>query len=159
MSSFQAFGEAARLYAENVNVVTAMRKAMETDLLEFVNYLREEVEQLIQPSELHENMTPKWCTWYLEEGKPWVGFEHLSPSIVVPGELKLYVNAPKNRTPKQKARILALARLQELEQLGVKQSKDGLSLLTTIINYSTGNPIPVVSPVIATLLPKITDAW
>ena len=46
MEPFKGFGEAARLYAENIPIMDAMKEAMAADLLAFAEALRDAVTQL-----------------------------------------------------------------------------------------------------------------
>jgi hypothetical protein len=161
MSTFESFNEAARLYAENVPVIDAMRQAMEANIDEFLACLWAEVERRVKPAELEESTTPAWRSWFLTAcKKPWVGFQHRLPAIVFPGKFTFYVSAGNdNRSAEYRARGETLAQLLKRRVKDEAVSTKGWALLTVEVAYEKRNPVAAVAPVVAAVFLAIAETW
>lgn len=171
MSDFQGFSEAARLYAESVPVIEAMRQAMEDSIVAFGGALVSQVRKLIHPRPLGEDVwkgrVEQWHQWWIEgpwkEDRVWITFKRNTPRIVHPGELQFFVAfPPETATDERKARILALAEEPLFQRLGMVPAVEGdrtWALLTRTVVYGSSDPVAAVAPVFAELLPPLTEAW
>jgi len=101
MSNPISFGEAAQLYAENAAIVEVMKKKFYDEVSEFLDQLRQEVENTLSQTVQFKITQGGYRYWWLgDENSDKDGLNHLwvqtsSPEIVHPGLITLTVIAPQ----------------------------------------------------------------
>ena len=162
MEPFKGFGEAARLYAENLPVIQAMKEAMEADLLAFAGGLTEAVSQILDPAlKLGQSQATSSGRWQLiwayapgenEEPLPWLTFRWDSPRLISDHEFTGYLTLPTDADPDEKRRLREFAQTPTMVQLGWQKSKESWAPGKFVITFGAGDPIATVAPVWAETL-------
>ncbi len=149
------FGEASRLYAENLPVVREMEKAFTEDLERFFRQLSEAV--VIGAEPLTVTSLPNGKSWYWwsgptewEQERPKVWCTWSDPEIITESRLSLYVGSATLDGPAQE-RVRALAASLAMWTCPKKSSK-WQALHADAKWTSTESSVEVVaSPIIAAL--------
>jgi hypothetical protein len=165
MSKFKGFTEAARLYAQNADVVELMWKSLTEGVNEFLDYVKEEVLSRIEPRDIYDKRDNEYRYWRITRkadlpGKnPYVYFLWTDHKVVAPGELYFWVGTSKpNLTDTIRERIYSLRDDADLKPYWRGRKKDSWHLLSGKIAYPEGDPVEIVAPVIAALLLKVAAA-
>ncbi len=133
MSSFNGFSAAARLYAENFDVVELMWKAFVDGINEFFDHLLGEVQRRVGDRQVQvkppsgDSFRYWWFVPLPDAGRdnPCCYCRDRSPRIIVPGELSIGVGgAKKDITDEIKTRIQALRDDPEIKPYVVGASQD-----------------------------------
>lgn len=113
-----SFSDAARLYAENAEIVNAIREEFEKDELRFYTQVEEEVRKRIEkPGDsrrFHVKPTLGYRTWWIGDepatysSHPRQYIQTGRESIVVPGKVTVFVQAQYKDPPAFKSRIAAI---------------------------------------------------
>lgn len=102
MSEFSGFTEAARLFAENMHVVTAMQEVFEREVNQLLNVLAEKITRLVHPLLFWDQKTPIYRYWWIgphgksrdKHARIW--FRTSRPEIVTDSKLILQVYGPES---------------------------------------------------------------
>ena len=161
MRTFSGFGEAAKLYAENVTVVEAMRDAMEADLNAFADALVEAVREAVRPLEFGHQVVTHTGAWQQmwafvpeenEDDLPWITFKRQSARFISPGEFRGYLMIPDKDDGPMKKQLIELVERPDLSRFGWQKTKDGWAVRTLIIPFGSSDPIQAVTPAYAATL-------
>lgn len=159
-STFEKFGEAARLYARYEAVVDNIHDEYQADVAAFADALRDRVRSLVRGGEFDEEAAStkaKSRVWYIWDGKDvdeevsYIWFYAQDARLVVPGVLHLLV-ATDRQNDARRRQVTALQ--HELKLPGhcrVFKGEAG-SLFTIAISYGDGDSIAAdVEPVVELL--------
>lgn len=152
MSDFQGFSEAARLYAENVEVVRAMAAEFRRDETRYLDAVADQIRLKIAPAFdqnlFHEKPTPGYRTWWIgdttDEFKPFPRqyVKTDSPEVVSSGKVVVHVQTGVDKPAELKARVANLRDHQPLKELAQpKKSQDKWDLFTYEVAIGEGDPV------------------
>ena len=165
MSSFNGFSAAARLYAENFDVVELMWKAFVDGINEFFDHLLGEVQRRVGDRQVQvkppsgDSFRYWWFVPLPDAGRDnpcCYCRDEISPNYRSWRTLYRRRRAKKDITDEIKTRIQALRDDPEIKPYVVGASQDTWDLLALKLPYPDGNPVEVVAPVLAALLLKVT---
>jgi hypothetical protein len=139
------FSQAARLYAQNAEIVNAMREEFEKEELRFYSEVEEHVRKRIakpgDPRRFHVKPTPGYRTWWIGE-EPATYSTHPRQyvqtgreSIVVPGKVTVFVQAQYKDPPTFKSRVAAIRHAPNLPAgLVTGPSPDNYAQFTYVVD-------------------------
>ena len=151
MSDFSGFSDAARLYAENVKLVSAMQEIFEREVNHLLDVLAERIQRLVHPSPLQDQKTPGYRYWWIgqrpgesRERHPRIWFVPKSPEIVTEGRLILQVNASES-VLEVVAAIKQIASNPDFSDF-CSQAKSRWSLVQAAVKVMSSDDIDLVWP-------------
>lgn len=163
MKKFQKFSEAARLYAENANVVDIMYESFQQNINEFLDSLRDEIRHLVAPENFQEKITTGYRYWWLADNNldkdsyPQLWLGSTDPSIVFPGNLVLWAISPKDSGENLK-RLVEIANKSELKRYCEHAKGGPWSLFTVNVQYTEEDPVEKAAKPIADVLLELDKA-
>lgn len=162
MTSFKKFGEAARLYAENADLVEAMKSKMKEDISAFIRDLGTTLKSRLAPIKLmtYQN-TSAGIDWYCFFPNDWdratLWFHRWSPALVEPGEMTFGLYNPYKVHDYDKSLVAKTIAATELPMVKWIENED--AILRGKISYGrTANPVETCAPVFEILLRKLEEA-
>jgi hypothetical protein len=163
MTSFMGFTEAAQLYARYSAVVDAMEKAFHESVNQFLDFSRDQIRQQVQPAKLQESRSDAARNWWLADNDedmdayPRGYVDPRSPRIVDPGELSLFVFAPR-ASEEQRRRFANIANQSRFRSFCKRGSGGPYFLFTAVIKYpEQENPADRVASIIADILVALNE--
>lgn len=162
MSDTIQFGEAARLYAENAQIVEAMRQEFNDAVRHFLDRLAAEAATMLpEPVHTHDMPASRYL-WMAPTNADREAWAHLwlatnKPEIVHPGSLDFTCAAPR-ADQATLARLVGVASLPQFSGWCRKGSGKNWSVLTGTLKYTAGGPIAAPARQLADLLRALRAA-
>lgn len=159
MSEFTGFSEAAKLYADKLAIVTAMKELFEREITEYLDALADAVRDQLETSDFRDESKPSYRYWWI--GKDMTSprkysaicFRKLTPSILTDKLLHLQVEAPAQPAE----RVAQLKQLASHPNLPFLQpSKNGWSSVDAIIKCDDADLIESPARDIAAFLKELS---
>ncbi|MCA9179668.1 MAG: hypothetical protein KDB14_34670 [Planctomycetales bacterium] len=151
---FEGFSEAAQLYAENLGVIEALKKEMDSDARSFLQAIEEEVQPHVN-NRLQSSEYRGYYYWWLgvdgahKNDYPQLYFNLTRfPELVVPGKLVVVCCAPG----KEKAVLVEITKV--VDDVAGCRSRNGAewSIFEAELSYGAEPDITAIASYVAELL-------
>ncbi len=160
MSEFTGFSEAAKLYADNLAIVTAMKDVFEQEISRYLDVLVNAIRDQLDTSYFRDELKTSYRYWWIgkddeasaEYTRIWLPAR--PPEILTEGILRLHVQAP----PTDADRVsLAKQLLANQELRFLQASKTAYSHVDAVIKCEEADMIESPAANIATLLHELAQ--
>ncbi|MCB9925587.1 MAG: hypothetical protein H6822_25780 [Planctomycetaceae bacterium] len=158
MSEFNGFSDAAKLYAKNLAIVTAMKEVFEQEITRYLDVLVEAVRDQLDTSYFRDEVKTSYRYWWIgkedESSDKYtrIWFPARMPEILTSRVLRLHIQAPPTNTERVTMVKQLLAR-QGLDFL--KSSKTPYAHADAIIKCEEADMIESPAANVATLLQEL----
>ncbi len=160
MTNFAWFDEAARLYAENFDVVKEMERAYREGASRLLTALEKAIEQRLEPLPFQTYSTPMYRYWLAGTGgyteRPYLWFGHSDPSYIDHQSIVLLAYAPASASIQQ---IEALRAIQLEPELGQVARRGKFDLYGIEVPFKGDDPLQPAAEQIASVLSQLAHAY